>query len=56
MTDAEVFDGCCSCHNHPPCSWCMSLTLEEADIMWNSGREALEKYWKENGYQRKKDE
>ena len=34
----------CSCHINPPCDFCMSLTEEEADIMWNGGREALEEY------------
>ena len=56
LSDHEVFDGCCGCHSHPPCSWCMSLTLEEADAMWSGGREALEKYWKDSGYVRKKED
>ena len=38
----------CSCHTMPPCSFCTSLTEEEADILWNDGIDGLTKYWKRN--------
>ena len=38
----------CSCQSHPPCSFCMALTEEEADIMWNEGSDGFDKYMKNN--------
>jgi hypothetical protein len=35
----------CSCQYHPPCSFCMALTEEEANIIWNEGMTGLQKYW-----------
>jgi len=55
LSDTEVFNGSCACHINPPCSWCTSLTLEEADIICSDGRESLEMYWRENNYQRKEE-
>lgn len=34
----------CSCHINPPCSFCTSMNEEEANIMANSGLEALRRY------------
>lgn len=36
-------DGC-SCHLNPPCSFCLSLNEEEANVFANGGAKALEKY------------
>jgi len=36
----------CSCHSMPPCSFCTSMTEEEANIFWNEGMYGLEQYWK----------
>lgn len=32
----------CSCHLHPPCNWCMSLTEEEVELFLAEGAEAVE--------------
>jgi hypothetical protein len=37
----------CTCHLSTPCSFCISLNEEEADIMASSGQEALQQYWRE---------
>lgn len=42
----RLMDSGCSCHQSPPCTWCMSLTETEADIFWDGGRKALDDYWK----------
>jgi hypothetical protein len=34
----------CSCHTCAPCSFCTSLTEEEADIAWNGGSDAVWAY------------
>lgn len=34
----------CSCHISPPCSFCTSLTEEEADVYAKGGLDALRKY------------
>ena len=47
MTD-EMKEQGCSCHNHPPCSFCTELTEEEGDIFWNGGMSALQEYWRES--------
>lgn len=41
----------CTCHEHPPCSFCTSLSEEEASILWNGSMEDLKKYWKENEHE-----
>jgi len=38
----------CSCHSHPPCCFCMALTEEEADIIWNGSMLDLHKHWIES--------
>ena len=55
MTEAQKYyegsGGGCSCHTFPPCSFCMMLTEEEADILWNGTMSDLEKHWKsENSF------
>jgi hypothetical protein len=50
MTEAQrMYEdyGGCSCHSHPPCSFCMALTEEEADVIWNGSMQDLMKYWRE---------
>ena len=34
----------CSCHYSAPCSFCMSMTEEEADIAWGQGVDAMLKF------------
>lgn len=34
----------CTCHLHPPCHFCQSLTEEEADIYANEGMRALRRF------------
>ena len=46
MTD-ELKQLGCSCHTMAPCSFCMEMTEEEADIMWNEGRQGLERFWRQ---------
>ena len=41
--------GGCSCHINPPCSFCTSMTEEEAVIYWNGGIRGLKKLWSEQG-------
>lgn len=38
MSDDE-----CTCHIFPPCSFCVSLTEEEAEAMANGGTVAVKK-------------
>lgn len=45
MTD-EMKEMGCSCHNHPPCSFCEALTEEEANILWNGTMDDLRAYWR----------
>ena len=50
MSDAEKYYyefGGCSCHTMPPCSFCTSMTEEEANVMGNEGYQGLEKFWKD---------
>ena len=46
MTD-DLKERGCTCFSHPPCSFCMELTEEEASILWNGTMRDLEKYWHE---------
>lgn len=49
MTEGQEYYkeyGGCSCHTLPPCSFCMSLTEEESDILWNGSISDLETHWK----------
>lgn len=49
MSDAERMyrDGYgCSCHSHPPCPFCMALTEEEANVLWNGSILDLREYWR----------
>ena len=39
-------DGC-SCHLNPPCTFCASMTEEEADVRWNDGMRGLRELWAE---------
>lgn len=34
----------CTCFIVAPCSFCLSLTEEEANVLWAGGRKALEEY------------
>lgn len=34
----------CTCHINPPCSFCTSMNEEEANVMANSGLDALRRY------------
>ena len=45
MTQVEKENGECSCHINPPCSFCVSLTEEEADAFSDGGMKALRKLW-----------
>ncbi|KKN20704.1 hypothetical protein LCGC14_0932760 [marine sediment metagenome] len=41
------YEGCtCAASGHPPCSWCMSLSEEEVEILDNGGQEAVLEYRK----------
>ena len=42
----ELLDRGCSCHTMPPCSFCTSLTEEEAGIFANYGLDALGEHWR----------
>lgn len=40
--DADLFYSGCSCHmGHPPCSFCTSMSDEEASAYWTGGRTSL---------------
>jgi len=41
MLDRDNEERGCSCHLSAPCSWCESLTEEEASAVWNGGMDAL---------------
>lgn len=41
----EIHEGGCTCFKSPPCSFCMSLTEQEVDILDNGGIEALRLFW-----------
>ena len=43
---SRLYTTSCWCHVNPPCSWCTELSEEEADIVWNGGRELLDLHWK----------
>ncbi len=38
-------DGECSCHSHPPCDFCVSLSETEVDVFANGGLDALSAFW-----------
>lgn len=40
----EYRDEECTCHLNAPCSFCTSLTEEEADLMANGGIEEVRRY------------
>lgn len=43
----ERFNRGCTCFINPPCDFCTSLNLTEADIYANNGMDALGQYWEE---------
>lgn len=44
LTDTWYSDEECTCHLNAPCSFCTSLTEEEADLMANGGIEEVRRY------------
>jgi hypothetical protein len=42
----EKLGGECHCHQHPPCHWCMLLTVADVAIQDAYGRERLRDYWR----------
>lgn len=42
----EMLDQGCTCHTHPPCSFCTSLTEEEMNVYCNYGITGLADHWR----------
>lgn len=41
MLNRGIEDRGCSCMYYAPCDFCLSLTEEEANILWNDGMQAM---------------